>query len=179
MRGSTSPARMACSSFTSSALVFLSWKLTPQKASLGTSSSTATPIGVPSADLRTETTRARNDSWVSRLVSSISLPTLGSVFISRRPPSAFTSTACAFALTLLPAAFCHFASRGTTTGKRTPRRRSSRRGEGLSVEDSMTLDLQSWSASLYHCAFAFAGTVDFTEGWSRGRRRRGHIRRHG
>src|SRR5690242_4901201 len=156
MRGSTSPARMACSSFTSSALVFLSWKLTPQKASLGTSSDMATPIGAPSADLRTETTRARKDSWVSRLVSSISLPTLGSVSISRRPPSALTSTACALALTLLPAAFCHFASRGTTTGKRTPRRRSTRKGEELSVENSMTVGLQSWSAPLYHCAEGFA-----------------------
>src|SRR5712691_2172165 len=51
MRGSIGPERMSYSSLTRSAHVLLSWKFTPQKVSLGTRSSTATPNKRPSLQI--------------------------------------------------------------------------------------------------------------------------------
>src|SRR6267143_31160 len=74
MRASRLPDCMAWWSLTSSALVFLSRKFTPQKVSLGISSSTATPSVRPSVDRRVPITRARNASPERRLVNSSRLP---------------------------------------------------------------------------------------------------------
>src|SRR6266849_1789030 len=76
------------------------------------------------------TTRARYVSPERRLVNSSWLPTLGNVFISSKPPCAFTSRAWAFSTTVRPVASCHFACTGTMTGKRLPRRCSVLGGGG-------------------------------------------------
>ena len=113
---------MSCSILTSSALVFLNWKFKPQKVSLGVRSSTATLRAVPPLARRVPTTR----TWVvwpeRRLVSSSSLPILGYVFMSSRPPKALTSMAWAVSRTFWTPYSSHFASTKTTTGNRLPRR---------------------------------------------------------
>src|SRR5436190_11024315 len=122
MRASIPPDLMSCSILTSSALVFLNWKFKPQKVSLGVRSSTATLRAVPPLARRVPTTR----TWVvwpeRRLVSSSSLPILGYVFISSRPPIALTSMAWAVSRTFWTPYSSHFASTKTTTGNRLPRR---------------------------------------------------------
>src|SRR5260370_1412882 len=77
MRGSKGPERISYSSLTRSAQVFFNWRFVPQKVSLGTKSSTATPNKRPSLLRRTPTTRACEVSCEARFVNSISVPTAG------------------------------------------------------------------------------------------------------
>jgi len=63
--------RISYSSLTRSAQVFFSWRFMPQKVSLGTKSSMATPNKRPSLLRRTPTTRACEVSCEERFVNSM------------------------------------------------------------------------------------------------------------
>ena len=65
------------SSFCSSTLVFLTWRFTPQKLSLGVINSTIIPCETPSLELGVASTRASAVSAERKFVNVIRLPTLG------------------------------------------------------------------------------------------------------